>query len=368
MFPNKRDLIWVASAICNLMIIAGCQRATNPNALQVDGKTLQQWADEVTAPLKPDRFADVHHRERRVRENWRQALNNIEKFDAAAIPVLLDLRQESDLGLRDDASRILSQIGARISPEAEAVIPLLASLDEQSASSESKRWADAVLKDISSGSTPVDAMMYPLSKPALRSAVVAVLAKADWWINEMSFSKKPVDALRDIANASNSRASSNVAYVDVAKLHEQVKSTKLHVLDNYGTKRLPPVAELIAKANQPQAMQYSLQSIEHYAKSRAAVPGIDLGNLTPDLSGAIHVLSEIVKGGHQRYATQSLRILGQIGPEASDAVPLAIELLESDFYDLRAESAAALGGFGVRSREVVAKSSRRSLGVSIGKR
>ena len=110
---------------------------------------------------------------------------------------------------------------------------------------------------------------------------------------------------------------------------------------------------MIEKAIQPRTKLYSLQSLEHYAKSGAAVPGIDLGSLTPDLSGAVPVLIKIANGGHRRFATQSLRILGLIGPEASDAVPIAIELLESDFYDFRAESAAALGGFGVGNREVV---------------
>ena len=233
MLRNNGHLASVASAVCGLLIVAGCQRATKPAVQQVNGKTLQQWADEATAPLQPDRFADVHHRELRAKENRTQSLNNIEKFDAAAIPVLLDLRQNGDLGLRNDASRILSQIGARISPEAEAVIPLLASLGERSVSSESKRWADAVLSDIGSGTTPVDAMMNPLSNRALRSAVVVDLARADWWINEMSFSKKPIDALRNIANASTSKISSDVAYTDVAKLHEQVALTKSHVIRQF---------------------------------------------------------------------------------------------------------------------------------------
>lgn len=276
MRQTKCDLAWVALAICSLLIVSGCQRGTKPATPQVNGKSLQQWADEAAAPLEPDRFADVHHRDLRARKNRTQALTNIEMFDAAAIPVLLDLRENGDRGLRGDASRILSQIGSRVSPEAETVIPLLASFGDQSVSAESKRWAETVLRDIGAGTSPMNAMMNPLSNRALRSAVVIDLAKADWWINEMSFSKKPIDALRDIANASTVKLSSDLAYADVANLYEQIASTKSHVIDSSEIRRLPPVAELIEKANKPQSRLYGLQGLEHYAKACAAVPGIDL--------------------------------------------------------------------------------------------
>lgn len=336
-----------------LLVSLGCQRTANPATPQVQGKTLQEWFELAAAPVEPDSSVDIHHRELRARNDRTEALENIRAFDAAAIPVLMDLSQLGDRALRTDANRILAQIGKQISPEAESVIPLLASLREHAASAMVNQWTNAVLIDISTGATPVSAMMKPLSDRKLRSAVVVELAKSDWWINEMSVSTKPIDALQGIGSRSGPRSSPDVDYEDAAELSEQVSRTRMYVIDNFETKRLPPVSELVDQAKVPQTTMMALQGLQHHAQAGAAVPGIDLGSLTPDLSGAVDVLIPIVETGHFGKATRAIKILGLIGPEASSAVPHALKMLESDFYDSRAEAAAALGGFGVKDREVV---------------
>jgi HEAT repeat protein len=80
---------------------------------------------------------------------------------------------------------------------------------------------------------------------------------------------------------------------------------------------------------------------------------LDLGNATPRLNQAIPMLIEVADDKQGRFAAQAIKILGLIGPPAKSAVPVIVRQLQSTHYDVRCESAAALGRIGIGDREVI---------------
>lgn len=66
---------------------------------------------------------------------------------------------------------------------------------------------------------------------------------------------------------------------------------------------------------------------------------------------AVSALAKVVKEGNPEVATAAIRALGQIGPEASEAVPVLVLSLNSPV--LRGPAAEALGSIGPRASDAV---------------
>lgn len=284
---------------------------------RTEQQELEQLAEQAAAPLEESWFTiDSHGNAAAARSRRAQAFRQLEQAGIPAIPKLLDLRGNPDKSVSQNATTAIRNASRQLEPTSHAAALLLIEVLDKSRRPTVAVWAEQALRDIGGTQSAVPAMMLPLTDQSLRKDVVLELAGAQWrGVSRIGSGAGPIELLYDIMQqAFSSKPSTSASVKDLELLYRQVMGAQSILLDSHHIRDLPPVTELAEQLNGPNAIT-AISGLRRIAESNASVAGLDLGELTPDLSPAVITLSQLTNSRQQHLKAHAVAILNLINSD-----------------------------------------------------